>query len=87
MSQCSHYSKGQNYTKICLNTFKSPTRKIVMTSFDRYNVGYQAYQQMPWMVNLNGVGIWSQSGNILGHNTYGPAITQNYNIMLVVYCM
>lgn len=86
MSHLSHYSKGQSYTGINLNTFKSPTRKVIMTSFDQYNVSHQAYQQISWMVNLNGIGIWSQSGDI-GYNAYTPAITQSYNITLVVYCM
>ena len=90
MQQNNHYSKGQNYTKIWLNVYKSPTRKVVMTSFCEYNVGFQAYQQMPWMVNFDGVGIWSQSGKLLGHeciNVYGPSTKQQSNVLLVVYAM
>lgn len=90
MHQNNHYSKGQNYTKIWLSIYKSPTRKIIMTSFREYNVGLQAYQQMPWMVNFDGIGIWSQSGQLLGHeciNVYGPSIKQYHNILLVVYAM
>lgn len=60
-----------------------------MTSFPEYNVGYKGYQQMPWMVNFDGVGIWSQSGK-LGknyHNICGPSIKQSQNILLGVYSL
>lgn len=90
MQQNNHYSKGQNYTKIRLNIYKSPTRKVVMTSFLEYNVGLQSYQQMPWMVNFDGVGIWSQSGELFGlecSNVSGPSIKQQDNVLLVVYAM
>lgn len=91
MNLADHYSKGQNYTAaIVQNTYKSPSRAIIMTSFDEYNVSYHAYQQMHWMVNLNGVGIWSQSGGSGDQkftNIYGPAVTQERNILLVMYDM
>jgi hypothetical protein len=87
MKQVNHFSTGQNYTKVFLNVYKSPSRAVVMTSFENYNVGKQAYQQMPWMVNLDGVGIWSQSGKRLGVNVYGPSVKQDGNILLAVYCM
>ena len=83
-------SKGQAYTSIFLNIFKSPSRAVVMTSFDRYNVGRHAYQQNTWMVNLSGVGIWSQSGVFLDLeriNISNPAVTQQGNILLAVYYM
>jgi hypothetical protein len=83
-------SKGQAYTSISLNIFKSPSRSVVMTSFDRYNVGRHAYQQNTWMANLNGVGIWSQSGVFLDLerlNISNPAVTQRDNILLAVYYM
>ena len=60
-----------------------------MTSFSEYNVGLRGYQQMPWMVNFNGVGIWSQSGDLEKnyHNISGPSIKQDKNVLLVVYAM
>lgn len=85
----SEYSKGQNYTNISLSVYKSPTRKVVMTSFPEFNVGFRGYQQMPWMVNFDGVGIWSQSGDITKeyHNIYGPSVKQHHNVLLVIYAM
>jgi hypothetical protein len=83
-------SKGQAYTSISLNLFKSPSRSVVMTSFDHYNVGRHAYQQNTWMANLNGVGLWSQSGVFLDLerlNISNPAVTQRDNILLAVYYM
>jgi hypothetical protein len=83
-------SKGQSYTSIFLNIFKSPSRSVVMTSFDRYNVGLHAFQQNTWMVNLNGVGVWSQSGvfrDMERINISNPAVTQQGNILLAVYYM
>jgi hypothetical protein len=90
MQMADGLSKGQNYTRIFLNVFKSPSRRVVMTSFDNYNVGRQAYQQMCWMINLDGVGIWSQSGIVFGVecvNICGPAVVQKDNVLLVVYNM
>lgn len=87
MRQVHHFSTGQNYTKIILSVYKSPSRAVIMTSFQNYNVGRQAYQQIPWMVNFDGVGIWSQSGKRLGVNVCGPSVKQDQNILLAVYCM
>jgi hypothetical protein len=90
MDAFDNLSKGQAYTSIFLNLFKSPSRSVVMTSFDRYNVGRHAFQQNTWMVNMNGVGIWSQSGAFRDMeiiNISNPAVTQQGNILLAVYYM
>ena len=59
------YAGGQNYSDITLNVYKSPSGKVVMSSFDRYNVNLRSYQQNPWMVNFAGAPLWSQSGEML----------------------
>lgn len=90
MDSFQNFSKGQAYTSIYLNVFKSPSKSVVMTSFDRYNVGRHAYQQNTWMVNMNGVGIWSQSGVFYDFeriNISNPAVTQQGNILVAVYYM
>ncbi len=90
MDTFSPLSKGQTYCNVVFNLYKSPSRSVVMTSFDRYNVGRQAYQQLPWMVNMAGVGLWSQSGILFDHeslNISNPAVTQQENILVAVYYM
>lgn len=90
MDTFSTLSKGQAYSSIFLNIFKSPSRSVVMTSFDRYNVGKHAFQQMSWMVNLHGVGIWTQSGVLFDQeriNISNPSVTQQENILVAAYYM
>lgn len=90
LSTFSHYSKGQRYTNIRLNLYKSPSRRVVLTSFERFYPGFQGYQQMPWMANVDGVGVWSQSGiSLVGEdiNMSNPLVSQRENILVAVYAM
>lgn len=90
MNSFDTFSKGQAYASIFLNLFKSPSQSIVMTSFEQYNVGRHAYQQNSWMVNMNGVGIWSQSGTALKEeqlNMRNPSVTQKGNVLVAAYNM
>jgi hypothetical protein len=62
----------------------------VLTSFERFYPGFQAYQQMPWMANVDGVGVWSQSGislGVEGINISNPLVSQKENILVAVYSM
>jgi hypothetical protein len=90
MDSFSHFSRGQNYTGINLSVYKAHGG-LVLSSFDAYNVGLCGYQQLPWMLNADGVGIWSQSGSAtkLGYfqvtNLYSPHVTQNRRLLVAVY--
>lgn len=92
MRQYKHFSAGQVYAGITLNVYKRPKSGIVMSSFELYNPHYCGYQQLPWMINLAGIPIWSRSGlgseSVVGfgiHNTHNPAVQQRDDIMLVSY--
>lgn len=90
MKSADSLSKGQTYASIFLNIFKSPSRAVVMTSFEQYNVGRHAYQQNTWMVNLNGVGVWSQSGTAVKEeqlNVANPSVSQQGNVLVAAYNM
>lgn len=87
-----HFSSGQKYTGIVLNVYKDASYGLVMTSFQMYNPHYCGFQQMPWMINLGGVPVYSRSGlgseSIAGfgiHNTHNPAVMQLGSLMLVSY--
>jgi hypothetical protein len=58
-----HFAQGQVYTGIKLKVYKQPKHGLVMTSFQQFNPHYCGYQQLPWMVNVDGVPVYSQSGN------------------------
>ena len=53
---------GQNYTDIRLNIFKTPNMKVVLSSFEEFNVNLRSFQQNPWMANIAGAPLWTQSG-------------------------
>lgn len=86
----SHWSKGQNYTGICLNIYKAPGG-LMLSSFEEYNVGLCSYQQIPWMANISGVGMWSGSGNMKNlrqfdvSNLYSPSVSQKNNLLICAY--
>lgn len=85
-----HFSKGQCYTGVDLNIYKDGG--VVMTSFEDFNGRCVNFSQLPWCVNLEGLPIWSQSGqgsesiadfSII--NTHSPCIKQRDNILVVTY--
>ena len=90
MESYSSLSSGQNYTDIVLNVFKSDNKKIVLSSFENFNVNLRSFQQNPWMANIAGVPLWTQSGS-LGKkiipciNDFCPSVTQKGNLLLAVY--
>jgi hypothetical protein len=90
MSAVSHLSRGQNYTNVRLNVFKSSAKKVVLTSFEEHNVGLMAYQCMAWAAYIGGCGVWTQTG-VLNRkceiNTFGPQVTQKGNTAVILYSM
>lgn len=85
-----NWTRGQSYVSITLNVFKKDN--LCMTSFERYNGGTCSYQQLPWMANVSGVPVWTQSGkgseNIGGFdvtNTHAPHISQNGPVLVAAY--
>lgn len=84
------FSKGQNYTGIVLNLYKSPGG-LLLASFEDYNVGLCGYQQLPWIANISGVGVWSMSGTLRKlksykmTNLYNPRIMQKRKLLVAVY--
>lgn len=90
MSSMSHWSKGQNYTGIDLNLYKAPGG-LMLSSFEAYNAGLCGYQQMPWVANIAGVGLWSGSGNMSKlsmfdiANLFGPHVSQKRKILVAAY--
>jgi hypothetical protein len=92
MEYYDHFSCGQVYTGIKMNLYKRPNHGLITSSFSLYNPHYCGFQQLPWIINLKGIPIWSQSGlgseSIAGfgiHNTHNPAVQQVNDIMLVSY--
>lgn len=89
MSSFEHYSAGQNYTDVVLNVYKTSNRESILSSFEMYNPGLQGYQQLPWIANFNGIGVWSQSYHRviqnIGTNVTNPAIIQRENIAVIAY--
>jgi len=84
------WAAGQCYIDIKLNIYKD--HRLVLSSFEKFNGGTIGYQQMPWMINLDGVGIWSQSGkgseNIGGFdvtNTHTPVVSQKHHVLVVAF--
>ncbi len=86
----SHFSSGQVYFGMRLNLYKKGG--IVLSSFDRFNDRNANFQQLPWMLNLDGIPFWSQTGygeDNVGKwsliHTHSPCITQRENILVAAY--
>ena len=69
-------SRGQSYCGFTLNIFKRHGG-LCLSSFERWNVGNCAFQQLPWCANIGGAGVWTQTGN--GKDTIGKAFTNTFN--------
>ena len=64
MSRFRHFSHGQCYTGMSLNVYKK--RTLLLTSLEYHEQeGMSGYQQLPWIANVGGIGVWTQSG---GHD-------------------
>lgn len=92
MESYDHFSTGQLYTDIQLAVYKKPHHRLIMSSFHLYNPHHVSFQQLPWMVNFDGIPIWSQSGlgseSIAGFamtNTHNPAVQQDGDLLLQTY--
>jgi hypothetical protein len=91
MSNYSHLSCGQSYCGIELTVYKRPGG-LVLSSLQMFNCSRAGFQQLPWIANLDGVAIWSQSGkggeSVFGFaltNTHNPYIVQSYNVAVIAY--
>ena len=74
-------SAGQVYVDAHLNVFKA-NHGLILSSFERFHAGSAGFQQLPWLVNIDGVGSWTQSGGKNGVakfpmlHTHQPNVTQ-----------
>lgn len=64
MLKYTHFSCGQLYTNMHLNVYKEPAEGLVLTSFEMYNVHNAGFQQLPWIANVCGIPVWTQSGEL-----------------------
>lgn len=92
MARYSTISKGQMYTDIELNVFKHPQQELLLSSFERFNPHCASFQQLPWIANVSGVGVWTQAGtgsdgflNFGMTNTHNPVITQKGSLLIASY--
>ena len=66
---------------------------VILTSFENYNYGKLGAQQFPWVANIGGTPVFTQSGKIVAignlneaiGNSHLPNITQSGPLMLIVY--
>jgi hypothetical protein len=91
MNKYAYLSAGQRFTDVRLNVYKKE-RGLCMTSFEKFLGGCCGFQQMPWMVNIAGCAVFSQSGagseGVLGFkmtNTHSPWVTQREDTLMAVY--
>ena len=79
----------RSYVNVKRNLFKSPSQSVVLSSFEQYNVGSHSYQQFPWCANINGVGLWTDSGVKEANGRWkfigGPNISQFENVLVAVH--
>lgn len=91
----SHYhvlSTGQCYTGLTLNVYKEPRKQLLLSSFDAYNPHSAAFQQLPWIANVSGVGVWTQAGsgsegflNFGMTNTHNPLVKQKGSLLVATH--
>lgn len=82
------YLKGQSYLGLNMNIFKD--NRFVMSSLENFSPGISAFQQYPWMINFDGLPVFSRSG--LGcifteqlSNFNNPDLLQTDNILMVTH--
>jgi hypothetical protein len=85
-------SMGQAYTGFELKVYKRWAHNLCLSSFIDYNRHKSSFQQLPWMANIAGVGVWAQSGagsegflKFGMTNTHNPVVAQNSNILVATY--
>jgi hypothetical protein len=84
-------TRGQIYCDMNLNIYKK-AGGLCLSSFEKFNVGQVNFQQLPWIANIDGVGVWAQSGAINSTvsgfaltNINAPYVTQRGSILLSSY--
>jgi len=84
-------ARGQVYTDVMLNIYKRPGG-LCLSSFESFNIGNAGFQQFPWCANLDGLGVWSESGLIGGGimkfqmtNSHSPNIVQRGGLLVCSY--
>ena len=81
-------SHGLRYCGFTLNTWRTANRTACISSFSHFNIDEAQYNQLVWMANVFGAGVWTQSGDPdaapidVGHpspqtNEKGPLVEQN----------
>jgi hypothetical protein len=81
-------AEGQVYCGVTLHVYKRPASELLLTSFQDFNAHRASFQQLPWIANVSGVGVWSQSGGgeaFLSFgifNTHNPLIRQKGSVLI-----
>ncbi len=85
-------SSGQTYADVEMVVYKRPSKGLCLASFQNFNPHRCSFSEQPWMANISGVGIWSQSGSgsesFLSFditNTHNPLIRQVGSLMVASY--
>ena len=65
---------------------------LCLSSFEDFNVGDAGFQQQPWIANLDGIGVWTESGYVGGGvmnfnmtNSHSPKIVQKGELLVCSY--
>ena len=88
LKDCRPLTQGQRYVDIKMKVYKA--EHACMTSLVNFNVRQCGYQQVPWMINLDGLPIFARSGcgKWVGEdcvNFNQPVIDHDDNILMVTY--
>uniref|UniRef100_A0A6C0HB54 Uncharacterized protein n=1 Tax=viral metagenome TaxID=1070528 RepID=A0A6C0HB54_9ZZZZ len=94
VSSCNTFKALTDGSKLCdINYHIYNHNFITLTSVENYNRGKMGAQQFPWVANIGGVSVFTQSGKIstLGdlHEVIGnsnlPCIKQVKNVLMAMY--
>ena len=94
VSSCNTFKALTDGSKLCdINYHIYNNNYITLTSVENYNRGKMGAQQFPWVANIGGVSVFTQSGKIstLGdlHEVIGnsnlPGIKQVKNVLMAMY--
>ena len=84
----SQYLKGQSYLGLVMKVYKG--NRFVMSSLENFNPGISSFQQFPWMINFDGLPVFSRSG--LGGlfteqltNCINPNLLQSEDLLVVTH--
>ena len=88
LEDCRHLTQGQRYVDIKMKVHKAD--HVCITSLDDFNVRQCGYQQVPWMINFDGLPIFSRSGcgewggqDCVNFNQ--PKVSQEGNLLMVTH--